>query len=349
MRQKFDFPTLFLILAIGGLSLLILFAINRQLYASQLIFWIIGILVFYIGSRIDHKSLAKIAVPFFVLSIFSLLILLKIGEPVRGSFRWIDIGVFRFQPSEIAKISTILFLSSFFYNRSAAVLKNALTSLGLILIPALLVFKEPDLGNALSILAIWLGMVLVAGFRPKHILGLLLATLFIAFLGFEILSPYQKTRIESFLDPQKDPLGTGYNVIQSQIAVGSGGIFGRGLGRGSQSQLNFLPEAESDFIFASLSEQLCLLCATLLLGVYLLLFLRLIGFFYNQDRLAKLIISGTCSYLLFQLTVNVGMNLGLLPVTGITLPLVSYGGSSLVSTLFLLGIGFSIKKSRMLN
>ena len=349
MRQKFDFLTLFLILAIGSLSLLILFAINRQLYANQLIFWIIGLLIFYIGSRLDHKSLAKIAVPFFVLSIFSLLILFKIGEPVRGSIRWIELGTFRFQPSEIAKISTILILSSFFSNRSAALIKNVLISLCLTLIPVFLVFKEPDLGNALSILAIWLGITLVAGLRPKHILGLLLATLFVAFLGFEILSPYQKNRIESFLDPQKDPLGAGYNVIQSQIAVGSGGIFGLGLGRGSQSQLNFLPEAESDFIFASLSEQLGLLGATLLLGMYLFLFIRLVSFSYNQDRLAKLVLCGTCSFLLFQLAVNVGMNLGLLPVTGITLPLVSYGGSSLISTLLLLGIAFAIKRSQTLN
>lgn len=349
MRKKFDYVTFFLILAIGSLSLLILFATNRQLYVSQLIFWIIGLLVFYVGSHLDHKSLAKIATVFFILSTISLLALLIIGEPVRGSIRWIDVGPLRFQPSEIAKISLILILGAFFQNRSARLLKNVLLSLGLTLIPVFLVFKEPDLGNTLSLLAIWLGITAVAGFRIKHLSLIFLTTAIISFLTFEILPSYQKTRVESFLDPNADPLGTGYNVIQSQIAIGSGGVFGKGLGHGSQSQLNFLPEAESDFIFASLSEQLGLLGALLLLTVYIALFIRLVGFSNDQDRLAKLILSGICAFLLFQFLVNIGMNLGLLPVTGITLPLVSYGGSSLVSTLFLLGIAFTIKRSQLLT
>lgn len=349
MRRSFDFVTLFLILAIGSLSLLIIFAINKQLYASQLIFWVIGLVIFYLASYLDYKSLKKIAPTFFVMSIAALLVLFKIGEPIRGSIRWIDLGPFRFQPSELTKVSIILLLATFFQNRSASTLKNVLVSFCIAAIPAFLVSKEPDLGNALSLLAIWFGMGLIAGLRAKHVLFITLTVLVVLFLGFEILSPYQKTRIESFLDPHADPLGTGYNVIQSQIAVGSGGIFGRGLGRGSQSQLNFLPEAESDFIFASLTEQLGLAGAILLIIALITLITRLANFANGQERFAKLVVGGICSYFTFQVLVNVGMNLGLLPVTGITLPLVSYGGSSLISTLFLLGIAFSIRRSAALN
>ena len=172
---------------------------------------------------------------------------------------------------------------------------------------------------------------------------------FLEIIVFDILSPYQKIIVVSFLNPPADPLGTGYNIIQSKIAIGSGGIFGRGLGSGSQSQLNFLPEAESDFIFASLAEQLGFFGAGVLIGLFVFLISRIANSAKGQDRFVKLILTGTCSFLIFQFTVNIGMNLGLLPVTGITLPLVSYGGSSLISTLFLLGIAFSVKRHQSLT
>jgi rod shape determining protein RodA len=349
MHRSFDFLTFFLILAIGSLSLLTLFSLNRALYTSQLIFWIIGLAVFYLGSNLDHQFLKKIAVPLYVLSIVLLVVLFWVGEPIRGSIRWFDFGIFRLQPSEIVKIATIFVLASFFQNRSAANIKNVLLSL-LIISPAVfLIFRQPDLGNALCIVAIWFGMAFVAGFSVKHILVLSLAAVILGIIGFEILSPYQQVRVASFMNPAADPLGTGYNIIQSKIAIGSGGIFGRGLGRGSQSQLNFLPEAESDFIFASITEQLGFLGAAILIALFVFLISRVANFAKKQDRLVALLITGTCSFLIFQFTVNIGMNLGLLPVTGITLPLVSYGGSSLVSTLFLLGVAFSIKRHQALN
>lgn len=346
MRQKFDFFTLFIILAIGSLPLLILFAINRQLYSSQLVFWALGLVVFYIVAHIDYQSLVKIAVPFYILTIILLAGLFLIGEPVRGSIRWYDLGVVRFQPSEIAKVSTIILLAAFFVQKNPKLFKNLISSLLIAVLPAALVFKQPDLGNAITILAIWFGMALVAGMRLRHLTLFTVAAAIVIFLGFELLPSYQKTRLESFLNPNLDPLGTGYNIIQSKIAVGSSGFFGRGLGRGSQSQLNFLPEAESDFIFASLTEQLGFAAAILILVLFGFLMARIIRF-SPEERLGQLLIAGICSYLLFQLTVNVSMNMSLLPVTGITLPLVSYGGSSLISTLLLLGIAFSIKRSAL--
>lgn len=349
MRKSFDFLTFFLILAIGSLSLLTLYSLNRQLYGSQLIFWAIGLAVFYIAANLDFQFLKRVAVPFYVLSLVLLAVLFLVGEPVRGSVRWFDLGVFRLQPSEIAKIATIIVLAAFYQNRTAANIKYVIASLLIVLPAAFLIFRQPDLGNALCLLAIWLGITFVAGFKFKHIVILGIGAALFTLIGYEILSPYQKVRVESFFNPSGDPLGTGYNIIQSKIAVGSGGIFGRGLGQGSQSQLNFLPEAESDFIFASLTEQLGFFGAGILIALFVLLIRRIVNFANGQDRFIKLILAGTCSFLVFQFTVNIGMNMGLLPVTGITLPLVSYGGSSLITTLFLLGLAFSAKRHQSLT
>lgn len=347
MKEKFDRVTLFLILAIGSLSLLTTFAINRSLFTSQLIFWVLGLIVFYIASHFDHVTIKKIALPMYAICVILLSSLFLIGDPVRGSIRWIDLGFFRFQPSELTKVALIFLLADFFGKNSAGKLKNVILSLVIVGIPAALVFKEPDLGNSLSLLAIWGGMSLIAGLRVKHMVTIGFVVVLLVFLGVEFLSPYQKNRIETFLNPNNDPLGTGYNVIQSQIATGSGGIFGKGLGRGSQSQLNFLPEAESDFIFAAYVEQLGFLGAVLLLSLYTYLIYRILTSLSTPDTFSKLIISGTGSFLAFQFFVNVGMNMGILPVTGITLPLVSYGGSSLISTLFLIGVIFSIRRYRV--
>lgn len=344
MRGKFDIVAFSLILGIGSLALLVTFAINSRLATSQLIFWLLGLLVFFIGSHFDYRFIRKLSVPFFVLSVASLLLLFLIGDPVRGSVRWFNLGFFRVQPSEIAKVATIFLLGSFFLTRSASSFRNLLTSLLITSIPAAMVFKQPDLGNALSFLAIWGGMSIVAGMRVKHILLLVAFVGIFSFVGFEFLNTYQRARIQTFLNPNTDPLGTGYNVIQSQIAVGSGQLFGRGLGRGSQSQLKFLPEAESDFMFASITEQLGFFGASLLIGLYAFLVVRMVNITMKEDRFGQLLIAGICSFLIFQFMTNVGMNVGLLPVTGITLPLVSYGGSSLVSTLSLLGIAFAIKR-----
>ncbi len=193
----------------------------------------------------------------------------------------------------------------------------------------------------MAFFAIWFGITQAAGFRLKHLMTIILITLIFVAFFFELLAPYQKARLFSFFNPNADPLGTGYNLIQSKIAVGSGNFFGRGLGRGPQSQLNFLPEAESDFIFASIAEQLGFIGAGLLLILYAWLATRLLQIAKNQSRFAQLIIIGTFSFLLLQFLISIAMNMGLLPVTGITLPLVSYGGSSLIMTLFLLGVTFS--------
>lgn len=344
MQRKWDLLALFLILALGAISLLVIFSINKTLATNQFIYWIVGLAVMFAVSLFPYHNWQRLAMPFYAVVLIFLSLLFFIGHPIRGSIRWIDLGPFRFQPSELVKIASILALANFYSGRSARQLKNLITSFAIILPAFVLVFLEPDIGNSLALITIWFGISLVSGFKLKTI-GIFALSFFIfAFFGYELLSGYQKDRIATFINPTKDPLGTGYNIIQSKIAIGSGQLLGRGLGRGSQSQLNFLPEAESDFIFASIAEQLGFLGAILIVLLQGGLILRILGYLQNVEKFGQLVVIGAVSFLMLQFLVNIGMNLGLLPVTGITLPLVSYGGSSLLSTLFLLGVVFSVKQ-----
>lgn len=342
MRKKWDWLLFVQILAIGLISLLIIFSINKSLAQNQLIYWIIGLVVLYIVSQFNYHSWQTPTRLIYIGSLISLVALLILGDPVRGSIRWIDFGFFRIQPSEVAKVASVLLLANFYKDKSARDLKNVVVSFLMILPAVVFVFIQPDLGNSLSFLAIWFGINLAAGFRIKHLLTFLLASTVLLIIFFEMLAPYQKNRLATFIDPGSDPLGTGYNIIQSKIAIGSGKFTGRGFGKGSQSQLNFLPEAESDFIFASIAEQLGFIGAGLLLALFIWMISRIVAITKDKDRYAQLLIIGIVSFLITQFVVNVGMNLAILPVTGITFPFVSYGGSSLLTCLFLVGIAYSI-------
>ena len=345
MSRKLDIPLLLLILAIGSISVSVIFSINSNLARSQLIFWVIGLILLLTISFTHYRNWQRFAPLLYTVSILALLVLPFIGESTKGSVRWIEMGFFRIQPSEVAKIATIILLASFYASRTAKEIKNLILSFLIMLPVAALVLIQPDIGNALSFFAIWFGVSFAAGFRLKHIIWVVLIASVFTLFTYEFLAPYQKERIAGFINPQADPLGRGYNLIQSKIAVGSGQFTGKGLGYGSQSQLNFLPEAESDFIFASIAEQLGFLGAGFVLIFYFLIISRILSFAKNKDRFAQLLIAGATSFLLLQFVVNVGMNMGLVPVTGITLPLVSYGGSSLLTTLFLMGLIFSIKRN----
>ncbi len=344
MRKTWDWLLFVQILAVGTISLLIISSISKSLAVNQLIFWVLGLVIFYIFTQFDYLSWKNLAIPIYVGSLILLLALLVMGTPVRGSVRWIDVGFFRIQPSEIAKAASIIILSAYYSVRPASNLKNLFGGLIIVAPAAVLVLIQPDIGNSLAFLGIWLGIATAAGFKLKHMLSLALIGTIAIFLLFELLAPYQKQRIESFLNPGSDPLGTGYNIIQSKIAVGSGGFLGKGYSRGSQSQLKFLPEAESDFMFASIAEQLGFLGAGLLIAVFSWMIIRILGIAKNRDKFAQLLIVGVASFLILQFLVNVGMNMGILPVTGITFPMVSYGGSSLLTTLFLLGLVFSVSQ-----
>jgi len=344
MRKVWDWKIFLAILAIGAISLLVIFSLNKSLFQNQLFFWILGIGVLWFFSYFDYKAWPKISPAFYIFTLFLLIVLFVFGEATRGSVRWFDIGPFRLQPSEMSKAATVLLLASFFKDRDGSKIINVF--LGFLLIsPALvLILAQPDLGNALAFIAMWIGISISAGFRIKDLVAVAVLGLLLSVLLFQVLAPYQKDRILTFFDPARDPLGTGYHIIQSKIAVGSGQFLGKGLGNSTQSQLKFLPEAESDFIFAATSEQLGFLGAGLLISLFSFLLLQILNLASKFESYTRHILIGIFSFLSLQFLVNVGMNLGLLPVTGITLPLASYGGSSLITTLFLLSFVFSIKR-----
>lgn len=333
----------FLLVSIG---ILVIYSSSKELAIQQSIFTTVGFLLFFLISRIELSAIRKLIRPAYFLILFLLVAVLILGFETRGSVRWIPLGIFNIQPSEFAKPVLILFLAKFWSGRVASwfnIFKSLLFSLPLIL----LIFKQPDLGSALTIMAIWLGMLLAAQISVKKLLTLGLVFLLVIPISWTFLHDYQRERITSFLTPGADPLGKGYNLIQSTIAVGSGEFLGRGLGRGTQSRLQFLPEFRTDFIFASIAEELGLVGSVLILGLYLFLLsylLRIAG--QTNNAFQFLVAAGVVSMFLFQVIVNIGMNVGIMPITGITLPLISYGGSSLIATFLSLGMAASCVSSK---
>ena len=325
----------FLLISIG---ILVIYSSSKELAIQQLIFTVIGMIFFFLVTQIELQSIKNLIKPLYIFILIMLIAVLILGFETRGALRWIPLGIFNIQPSEFAKPILILFLAKFWSDRRATWL-NILKSLLWVAPFFILVFKQPDLGSALTLIAIWLGMLLVTHISVKKILVIALIIIFVIPTSWSFLHDYQRQRILSFLAPESDPLGKGYNLIQSTIAVGSGELFGRGLGRGTQSRLQFLPEFRTDFIFASIAEEMGFVGSLLLLSLYLFLlvyFLRVAQRVNNPFGL--LVIMGVVSMFLFQVFVNIGMNVGLLPITGITLPLISYGGSSLIATLLSLGM-----------
>ncbi len=318
-------------------------------FSRQLVFLgaaaIAVIAVLWLG----RKRIVRFAFPLYWLSIVLLLLTQLIGTEVNGARSWLYLGPLPgFQPSELAKLTLILALAVAMHERPIRGPISYLRPLVLIVLPFGLVFLEPDLGSALVLIAIGGGMMLVRGIPWRHLVILL--TLFAVAVPTVVwpnLKPHQKTRLVSFLNPAADPQGSGYQVIQSTIAVGSGGLWGKGYKHGTQSQLGFIPYRHTDFIFPVLAEEGGFVAAALLLVLYGLLFWRLVAMAaecpFERDQLA---IVGILVLIGFQVVVNVGVTLGLAPVTGITLPLISYGGTSLISTLVALSLAFVIHRDR---
>ncbi len=329
-----------LLLAILGV--VAIFSSSPSLAISQAIFIVLGLGVYFGLSYIDYRTIQSLIRPSYILILILLVIVFLIGYETRGSVRWIPLGLFNLQPSEFAKPVLILCLAAF-WTKHLPTWKNIFLSLLIILPVAALIFKQPDLGTTLTVLFIWVSMLIASNisFAKLSLLGVL--TLAIAPLGWFTLKSYQKQRFVSFLSPQNDPQGVGYNVIQSTIAVGSGELTGRGLGRGTQSHLQFLPEFRTDFIFASITEELGLLGSLIVMTLYVAIFIFLFRILSrSSDRFGELITVGVSTMLFIQIVINIGMNTGLLPVTGITLPLLSYGGSSVLTIMMALGLVGSV-------
>ncbi|OQX71239.1 rod shape-determining protein RodA [Candidatus Parcubacteria bacterium 4484_255] len=348
--KSFDWTLFILIflLVIIGLVLqysLSLSAQSANFFLKQCIFVAISFLFFWLIFFIDFRFIKATAFLIYLFSILLLGAVLIFGKELRGSKGWLDFGVFNFQVAEFAKLATIIILAKFWQvARSPVKPRHLFFSLILILPLFFLIIKQPDLGSALTIVLIWLGVIFLVDSNKKHLLSLvLIIVLASVFSWFFLLQDYQKDRILIYLNPAKDSLKSGYQVNQSIIAVGSGQFLGRGFGLGPQSQLKFLPDSGTDFVFAVLAEEFGFMGCLLLLGIYLLLLLRLVRIARQvYGNFSLVLICGVVIYLFFQMVINVGMNIGLAPVIGLPLPLVSYGGSSLLVTLVSLGLVQSV-------
>lgn len=311
--------------------MLMISSLSPGLMGKQLLAWGLGIGLFFAGTQVNPRQIASSKIFVFVISCLLLLTPIVFNNITRGSRRWIELGFMSIQPSEFVKPWLMLFL----VNTSVPLL---------ILIPFFITLAQPDLGSGLTILLLTTPLVLYnKKFFKQVMILLLIGTLLSPIVWTKVLHGYQRDRIAHFLSPQSDPLGKGYNVIQSKIAIGSGGIWGKGYKKGTQGQLLFLPEKHTDFMFASIAEELGLIGITIIIGSYLLLIKTLINRAYNQHThpQLKIFILGITFQIWFTAFINIGMNLGILPVTGIPLPFLSVGGSSLMAIMFSLGIIYS--------
>ena len=334
-----DFQLILAVLVVVTFGFLIHQSVSPAGLNLQVVHLSLGFLLALLVTRLDLKSSSAFRLHLYLLSCLLLISTLIIGAASRGSTRWLDLGPLRFQPSELAKPLLILSFASSLAQTNLRGLKHVLRATLPYGLPLLLIFLQPDFGTVIIITLILSGMLFASGLRLKHIAVLVLITLLISPLLWLTLKDYQKSRVLTFVNPAADPLGKGYNSIQSVIAVGSGQLTGRGLGHGTQTKLRFLPEHRTDFIFASLAEELGFLGSFLLVTAYAWLIIRL----FKLAALAPttysyLAIIGIATMFASQTLINIGMNIGLLPVTGITLPLVSSGGTSTITALASLGI-----------
>lgn len=309
----------------------------------------IGIVGYFFVANANYRLLRSFALVLYGGSNLLLLLVRLAGSTIRGTTGWFVLGPISFQPVEPMKIILAICLALYFSRRARRVfgLRELLESGAIAGVPILLVLLQPDLGSAAILMGIWGICVLFAGVPKRYVAGLAIAfSGAVTFAWHFLFASYQRDRILVFLDPARDALGRGYNVTQAVIAVGAGGWIGRGLGFGSQSQLKFLPESQTDFIFAVIAEELGFVGVSLVMGLWLLLLLRLLRQARRSpDAFASYLLIGISASLFLQACVHMGMNLGVLPVTGLGLPLVSYGGSSLVFTLLMLGIAESIARA----
>ncbi|MDD5440040.1 MAG: rod shape-determining protein RodA [Candidatus Omnitrophica bacterium] len=308
-------------------------ASSESFVMRQLISLALGLILGLVVFSIDYRKLVDAAYLLYGLSLFILMVTFFIGERRLGATRWVQIGMFSFQPSEFVKITFILALAAFLGRRKEYIQSTATIAGALLLIgPAFaLIVIQPDLGTALILVPAMLAMVYVAGVNGRMVAALMAGGICVSPFFWHLLKAYQKKRLLVFLNPDLDPLGAGYTIIQSKIAVGSGQLFGKGWLAGTQSQLNFLPERHTDFIFSVVGEEWGFVGACVLLALYFVILYRGIRIAeMNYDLYGKVIAVGLVSLLGFQVIVNIGMTIGLLPVVGVTLPFISYGGSSLV-------------------
>ncbi|MCL5409121.1 MAG: rod shape-determining protein RodA [Candidatus Omnitrophica bacterium] len=321
---------------------------THQIFLKQIVWVIAGTIIFLFLRKFDYRNWQKLSLPLYIFFILLLMAVLVIGYgPAK---RWIHIaGPIDFQPSEFFKIVFILILAKYFSSKSAEKLPVFLGGIILAGIPAFLILKEPNLGTCLLFIIIFFSLAYIAGAKKKHIFTILLIAVLISPFLWMGLKKYQRERLVVFLAPWKNPLGMGYNLLQSKIAIGSGGLLGTGYMKGTQTELSFLPAYHTDFIFCVLSEQFGLIGVIVFILIYLWFLERIAKIaFTTQDNFAKLVSSGILILFFLQIFINIGMASGILPVAGIPLPFVSYGGSSILASFIEISIIYNISRNSAL-
>lgn len=317
---------------------------------SQLANLGVAVLVMWLAANMRPRTLMRLALPVYLAGLLLLVAVALFGDVSKGARRWLNLGVARVQPSEIMKIAMPLMLAWYFHQREGVLrLRDFAVAAVILLVPVGLIVKQPDLGTAVLVLASGFYVIFLAGLSWRLMLGVAVAGLASLPVIWSILHDYQRNRVLTFIDPEQDPLGRGFHTIQSTIAVGSGGLTGKGWMHGTQAHLAFLPERHTDFIFAVLSEEFGLIGNVLLVVLYVLLIGRGLFIASNAPTLFSRLLSGSITLILFTYAfVNMGMVSGILPVVGVPLPLVSYGGTALVTLFLGIGILMSIRRNPML-
>ena len=360
LLQNFDWILLLLLILIATISLVNLYSATYairdaggyQIFIKQIYWFLLGFAIFFATTIFDYHIIERIAYPVYFLSVGSLALVLVIGKVFSGSQRWISLGGVAFQPSEFAKIALVIILSKFFTSQGEYTeyrLRDLWRPFILLAIPFLLVYKEPDLGTALMLVIIAASIFMFMKINWKS-LAILLSS-FLACIPFvwPILNTYQRKRILTFLRPENDPLGAGYHIIQSKIAIGSGLLWGKGYLKGTQTRLHFLPEQHSDFAFSVFAEEWGFVGSFILITLYLLLILWCLNIAKNsKDMFGSIMAVGIISIVFWQLVINISMTIGLMPVVGIPLVFFSSGGSSIISTMVGMGLLMNISMRRFM-
>ncbi|MFZ0889883.1 MAG: rod shape-determining protein RodA [Candidatus Binataceae bacterium] len=324
----------------------------HPLVIRQLMWVAGGLVAMLVAVLFDYRALSRYAYPFYVVAVGLLAVVSVAGHATGGARRWIDLGLFKLEPSEVAKLALVLVMVRYLREdppKGGLRLHQLLIPGIMMAVPVALVLKQPDLGTALILVLVTATLIFVGGLNLRTLLALALAAMLAAPAGWHYLKPYQRTRLVSFVNPQSDPLGSGYHVIQSKIAIGSGGAWGKGFLKGTQARLNFLPEQSTDFIFSVFAEEFGFAGSMLLLALYAALVAR--GAWiarHARDRFGAMLAMGITAIVFWQVAINIGMASGVLPVVGLTLPLVSYGGSSLIALMAAMGVLISINTRRYL-
>lgn len=357
--QHFDWTLLLLVLGICAIGIINIYSAvfslgERQfpLYLKQVQWVLLGMFFMLVIFLIDYRVINEGAYIIYGISVGLLLVVFLYGYTTHGSQRWISLGGFSFQPSELMKLTIILALARYFddhKSHESYTLRELFIPVLIVIVPFLLILKQPDLGTALIIMIIFSSIVLFIGINWKSVFIILAGCLVLIPIGWHFLKDYQKDRLITFLNPDNDPLGAGYHIIQSMIAVGSGGIFGKGFIKGSQTQLKFLPEQQTDFVFSVFAEEWGFTGALVLIIMFMSLILWGLKIaLHSRDLLGTLIAFGITAFISWEVFINIGMVLGILPVVGIPLPFLSYGGSAMVVLMTAIGLLMNVSVRRFI-